>query len=97
MVCANGKAGGADQGCVDLMVFSPSIKQIFVVKWTRNVPHFNPQSKVSRPNNSNVVAGGGFGNLHEENISELKRGKVAVIPTVLLILSLTYVEQKNPQ
>ena len=31
-VCANGKGGGAGQGCVNLMVLNPSIKQIFVIK-----------------------------------------------------------------
>ena len=33
-----------------------------------NVPHFNPQSNITGPNNSNVVTAGVFGNLQGKNM-----------------------------
>ena len=49
----------------------------------RNVPHFNPQSSITGPDNRNVVTGSVFDDLYNKKNTAVIRGKVSVILSVL--------------
>ena len=79
----NGHARSLDQKCVGLMVFTVwQLNRSFPHQLKEKYPHFNWQSNVTGPDNSNVVTGSIFGNLYEEEASESLSVILSALPTL---------------